>query len=160
MNDNQVGTRPQHSGRSAWLLGGVLVIVLVIVAAAAVMLSSAREDATYPAGSAEAALQEYFHAWRSGDIEAAYAALSSRAQARVPRDEFRHAQTWQGESRVRVWIDERTEIADRVGLDLTLEETYDGFLRLARDTTGLRVTMIRQDGDWKVDTPLVGYYPW
>jgi hypothetical protein len=160
MNSTQAATRPQSTGRSTWVLGGVLVVVLVVIAVAAVVLSSAREDATYLAGSPEAALQEYFHAWRSGDIEAAYAALSSRAQARVPRDEFRDARRWQGESRVRVWIDERTEIADRVGLDLTLEEAYDGLLRPARDTMGLRVTMIRQDGDWKIDTPLVGYYPW
>jgi hypothetical protein len=160
MDDERTSARPPGAGRLTWLVGGSIAIVLVLIAAASVILSTDREDASYPSDSPEAALQGYFRAWQAGDIDAAYAALSIRARARVPRQEFRHAQTWQGEARVRVWIDERTGTTERAVLNLTLEERWDGLLRPARDTTRSRVTMIREDGDWKIDTPLAGYYPW
>lgn len=160
MDDEQTFSKPPGAGRLTWLVGGAIAIVLVLIAAATVMLTDDREDASYPSGSPEAALQGYFRAWQAGDVDTAYAALSTHARARVPRDEFRHAQTWQGDARVRVWIDERTGTTERAVMDLTLEERWDGLLRPTRDTTRSRVSMVREDGTWKIDTPLVGYYPW
>ena len=55
---------------------------------------------------------------------------------------------------------ERTGDDDRVVLTLSVERTWDGLLGPDRDIQSLRLTLVRLDGEWHIDTPLVGLYPW
>ena len=161
MNDNAVVTEPQGGGRSIWLVGAIVAIVLVVVAAAAIFVVNDQQDAEYAAGSPEAAFQAYARAWGSGDTDTAWAALTTRAQERLSEHEFRHVNVWQGDEARRVWIDERTGTDERAVLHLSIETIYDGGLFGSdRYTEDARVTLVLEEGEWKIDTPLVGYEQW
>lgn len=159
MNEVEPTTGPPSGGRSAWLIGIVVAVVLV-VAVAAVTLVGARDEVEYQPGSPEAAIAAYAEAWDAGDIDTAYAALTTRAQARVPLYEFREVMTWDEDVPTRIWIEERTDYDERVVLDLSVETSYHGLFGADRDTHSLRVTLVRVDGTWRIDTPLVGIYSW
>lgn len=161
MNGDRADPEPRSSGRSIWIIGLIGALVLVLVAAGTVLFINDDEVAAYPPDSPEAAYQAYAQAWDAGDVEAAWGALTPRAQALVPRYEFRDANRWRGEEAMRVWIDQRTGTDDRVVLHLSIESVYDGGLFGSdRYTDGSRVTLVREDGDWKIDSPLVGYHAW
>jgi hypothetical protein len=119
-----------------------------------------REDVSYPAESPEAALQGYLHAWDASDTESAYGFLSEGARTRVPESEFREANRWSDDVPVRVWIDDVSGVDERVTLAVTIESTDRTLLRTERHREEMRIAMVREDGVWKIDTPLVGYYPW
>lgn len=160
MNDNATIPKRTEGSRSAWGIGIAAAIGVVLVAAAAMALAGTREDVEYEPGSPEAAMAAYVDAWDAGDVEAAYTALTTRAQARVPLHEFREVMTWDEEVPTRIWIEQRTDYDDRVVFDLTVETTYDGLFGPDRDTHSLRVTLINVDDAWRIDTPLVGTYSW
>ena len=153
-------TQRTRSGRSWWVAGIVLAVVIVVTAAAAVLVGSEQEPVGYPPGSPEAALQAYFEAWQAGDFEVAYSAMSEQAQRHIPRRDLREAATWADEEQVRVWVDRRTDHDDRAVLHLTIETSWDGLFGPDRDRHQQRVTMVREDGTWKIDTPMFGYHPW
>jgi hypothetical protein len=125
MNDNAATTEPRGGGRSAWLAGGIVAIVLVVVAVAAILILDTREDTEYLPGSPEAAFQAYALAWDVGDTDVAWAALTTEAQDRVSRYDFREANSWREEEAQRIWIDSRSGSDDRVVLHLTIETIYD-----------------------------------
>lgn len=161
MNENAEAPEPTGGGRSTWLAGGIVAIVLVIVAAATLVLAAGREDASYPPDSPEAAFQGYARAWDAGDTEGAWDMLTTTAQGRVSKFEFRDANSWRGEEQQRLWIHDRSGTDERVVLHVTIETTGGGLLFGSGDwEETARVTMVREDGDWKIDTPLVGYYRW
>jgi hypothetical protein len=161
MNENAAAPEQGHSDRSTWLVGGVLGIVLVVVAVAAIVIVGAREDKEYAAGSPEAAFQAYVRAWDAGDTDAAWAMLTDEAQVRGSRSDFRAANSWRENQAQRIWIDQRQGTDERAVLHLTIESIHDeGLFGSGRDQDESRVTMVREDGDWKIATPLVGYYPW
>ena len=149
---------PTGTGRP-WLVAAIVALALAGMATAAIVLLSGQREVTYAPDTPEAAVQAYIRAWDTGDTDAAYAFFSSRVQARVPEWEFRHAQTWSEEDSTRIWIDERREAGSGVILELTVERTYDGFLRPSRERDGMRLVLIRDDGAWRIDTPLLGYHP-
>jgi len=142
-----------------WLVG-VAIAVLIAIMAIAVVLTSTQQETEYPPGSPEAALQAYAESWERGDVDAAYQVLTERAQARVEPLEFRHAMSWDDDAPTRIWIDERTDVDDRVILKLSVETTFNGLFGPDRDTHSIRVTLVEVDGVWRIDTPLVGFYPW
>ena len=160
MEQTAGATQRQGSDRRTWLLGAIAVIVLIAIAAATVMLASTREDATYEPGSPEAAVQAYAAAWQAGDADAAWDLLTPGAQARVQEFEFRRAASWEEDMPTRLWVDERHDYEGRVVLDLSLERTWDGLLGPDRDIQSLRLTLIQIDDAWRIDTPVVGFYPW
>jgi hypothetical protein len=150
----------QGLGRRTWLIGGVAVIAFTLLAMAAVVLTTTREDADYAPGSPEAAVQAYAVAWEAGDADAAWSMLTPGAQARVRNHEFRSAISWEEDTPTRVWVDERRDLDDRVVLTLGVERSWDGLLGPRRDTGSLRLTLVRLDGEWRIDTPVVGFYRW
>jgi hypothetical protein len=135
-------------------------LAIAVLATAALLLTMRQDEVRYPPDSAEAAFQHYIAAWDEGDTGTAYAALSSRARSLVPFRDFVEAQAWSAGTPTRVWVDERRDVGERVILDLTIEQSWDGPLGPSRDRYQPTVTMLREDGAWKVDTPLVGYHPW
>jgi hypothetical protein len=153
-------TTTPAADRRLWLAGAIVLAGLVAIAAVAVLLSGGREDSTYEAGSPEAAVQAYAGAWAAGDSDAAWQLLTPRAQSRVQQFEFRNAIRWDDDIPSRVWIDERQDFDDHVVLSLSVERTWDGLLGPDRDITSLRLSLVQIDGEWRIDTPIVGFYPW
>lgn len=135
-------------------------MALLMLAVAALFMTAAREDVSFPPDSAEAAFQGYMTAWSEGDTATAYDALSSHARSLVPYRDFAEAQSWSDDDATRVWIDSRHEEAERVILKLTIERPAGGLLGPRTERDHPNVTLVREDGAWKIDTPLVGYYPW
>lgn len=133
---------------------------LVALAILAGLLVASRQDASYAPSSPEAAFQGYLRAWDSGDPDGAYAALSDRARSRVPEREFRDVHRWSEEESARIWIDDVSGAGDQVTLAVTVESSHPGFLRSERYRDEMRIRMVREDGAWMIDTPLVGYHPW
>ena len=147
-------------GRRTWLVGGMAVIALICLAVAAVVLTTTRQDATYAAGSPEAAVQTYALAWEAGDADAAWGMLTPQAQRRVQRSEFHGAISWEEDTPSRVWVDKRRDLDDRVVLTLGVERTWDGLFGPSRHTESLRLTLIQLDDEWRIDTPVVGFHRW
>jgi hypothetical protein len=161
MDSNLQAQVAQGVGRRTWLAGSFAIVALVVLAIVALVLAAGREAAVYPTGSPEAAFQQYAAAWDAGDLDTAWGSLTLRAQGRLSEWEFRDANTWRDDEKHRVWIDERSGADDRVVLHLTIETIYDGGLfGSGRYEDASSVTMVREDGDWKIDTPLVGYSRW
>ena len=146
--------------RRSWVFAAAVAGALVMVAVATIFFTVSRQDESYAPDSPEAAFQVYAQAWDAGDADTAYAALSASAQARVPEREFREAITWSGDGTSRIWIDERNGTDDRAVLVLTVESSEGGWLGVNRYRYHPRVTLIRVDGSWKIDTPLVGFDSW
>lgn len=152
--------RTLTADRRPWLVGAILLAALVAVASVAIVLTNEREDGGYEPGSPEAVVQAYAVAWAAGDSDAAWQMLTPRAQSRVEQFEFRNAIRWDEEVPSRVWVDERRDFDDHVVLSLSVERTWDGLLGTDRDVSPLRISLVRIDGQWHIDTPIVGFYPW
>jgi hypothetical protein len=146
--------------RRSWVFAAAVAGALVLIAVATVLYSVSRPDVSYAPDTPEAAFHRYAQAWDAGDVETAYAELSAHAKARVPAREFREAITWSRDEVVRVWIDDRGGTDSRAVLTLTVETSDGGWLGVERYRDHPRVTLIREDGAWKIDTPLVGYQAW
>jgi len=162
MNESEAAaTKDSGSDRRIWLIGIFIAALLIIVAAGAVFIGGTEQEAVYADGSPEAAFQEYVVAWDVGDPAAAYAALSAGARRRVSRYDFDEANQWRNEQASRIWIDERTGTDERPQLRLSIETVYQGgFFGSGRNREDSRVTLVQEDGVWKIDTPLVGYQRW
>lgn len=132
--------------------------VVIVAVAVGAMLTIDQQDAEYPAGSPEAAFQAYLRAWESGDADLAWAALSSRAQEQIPLDRFRSANAHQPDDAHSIWIDDVIRHDERVVLLLAIESlSEDGLLRRDRERASARMTLVRENDDWKIDSPASGY---
>ncbi len=161
MNQDTAGSAHRGSRRGPWLVGAIAAIVLIVIAATTIFLMSREQEAEYPAGSPEAVFQAYARAWEEGDTDAAWAVLSTGAQARVPRYRLSGANRARPDVARQVWIDDVSGSEERVVLRLSVETIYEGGLFGSdRDRDETRVTLLREDGEWKIDTPLAGYFGW
>jgi hypothetical protein len=161
MNNEETGSHHEGGARLPMWLGVLSLLLLALLAGLAVVFALGQDDASYPADSPEAAFGTYARAWDEGDTEAAYAALSDRARATVPERSFNSENRWSDESISRIWVDGRTGTDERTVLALTIETSYsDGLLGSDRYRDDARVVLVREDGSWKIDTPLVGYFAW
>jgi hypothetical protein len=143
-----------------WLIGVLIALAIVVVAAVAVILTGHREDVVYEPGSPETVVQAYADAWAAGDVDAAWQLLTPRAQSRVARYEYRNAMRWDEEVPSRVWVDGRRDYDDHVVLTLSVEHTWDGLFGPQRDIQTVRLSLVELDGEWLIDTPIVGFEPW
>jgi hypothetical protein len=153
-------TRQPGKARRTWLAAAIAIAALIAIAAVAVVLVGSRENATYEAGSPEAAVQEYVEAWATGDADAAWGMLTPRVQKWLDEREFRATLSWEEGRPSRVWIEERRDLPDWVTLTLSVERSWDGLFGPSRETESTHVKLVEVDGAWRIDTPLLGYYPW
>ncbi len=160
MEQTAGATDPQGSDRRTWLIGAVAIVALITIAGIAVVLMSSHEEAVYDSDSPEATVQAYAHAWAEGDVDSAWQLLTPRVQARVHESEFRNAMSWDEDVPARVWVEERHDFPDWVALTLSVERTGGGLLGPSRDVHPLRLKLIEVDDGWRIDTPIVGFYPW
>ena len=152
--------RPGRDGWGAryWLAGTIVAVVLVVLATAAILLVDREPEAQYPPGSAEAAFGDWARAWESGDVETAWAALTTSAREHTSPEAFRAANRRQSDVARRIWIDEVTADGERAVLYLSIETLVDeGLLGSGRERNDSRMTMSYEDDAWKVDTPTVAY---
>jgi hypothetical protein len=140
------------------LVAGVALAALIVVALIAA-LALPHSPATYPAGSPEAAFQEFYQAWESRDLEGAYAHLSAAVRADLSLAGYRlldSERSWQRDQDRRVVLTGTETAGDRATLQLRVDEFYGGGLGAQRSSWDRSVTLVREDGGWMIDEPLVG----
>jgi hypothetical protein len=158
---HETASRPRSGAtiRPTLLAGGVLVAALVVIVIGVVDLNEGRRDATYPADSPEAAFQAYVRDWTSGEVDAAWAMVSASARERISAERFRSANLRRSDEPWRVWIDDSAIESDRAVLYLSLESIVDdGLLGRDRIRESRRMTLVREDGRWVIDTPSIVFY--
>lgn len=141
------------------------IVALVVFAAAAVLLLGGREPATFPADSPEGTVQRHLAAFEDGDLAGAYADFSSEVRADMDLDAYERLTRDYGmyplDGSRRVLFD-RTEIdGDRARVHLTVEEYYGGGPFGGGETyrSPREMRLVREDGAWKIDEPVVGIEP-
>ncbi len=146
--------RPPRSVLLATVAIAALVVVAVLVA-----LALDDEPTTYAVGSPEAAFQAYYEAWETGDTDAAYSLLSSNVTSDVTAAEYRRMdseQSWQHEDDRRIVLLGSTVTGGRAVLDLRIDRFSEGGLSGDRSSDERSVRLVRENGAWLVDEPLVG----
>lgn len=158
----QATAPPARSGPPRSVLVAGLAIVALVAIAVIVAVALPDEPATYPAGSPEAAFQVYYQAWERGDGEAAYASLSSDVKGDITSAEYRRRdseQSWQRDEDRRVVLLRSEITGDRAVLDLRVDQFHEGGLGGDRYSYDRSVRLVREDGVWLIDEPLVGIEP-
>ena len=153
-----------HPGRSIAIIGGVVVLLVVAAVVAALTLGS-RGEATFPAGSPEAAFQSYYRAYQGGDLTAAYGYFSSTVQRQMSRDQYAQYVSSYGSSMgppgatERLTVDGVTTHGTAATLSLTVEEVYGSGVGVQRYSFTRQVRLVQENGAWKVDEALIGINP-
>ena len=146
-------------------VGAIVGTILGIVALAVIIVGLAgREPKTFEPGSPEAALQAYLVAWDEGDLEAAYSSFSAAARRGLSFEAYqRAARTWHAQqssdTRRLLLIDRSTGNAERATVYLILEETYRRDLSASSYRSQREVSLIREEGAWRIADPLVWLDP-
>lgn len=140
----------------------VAIVVLAVITIAVVLLAGDREAAQFDADSPETALQRYLVAYEDGDLEAAHTYFSADVRQRMDLDAYQRAVDSWGigfEPDRSVLFDSSSGSGDRVELHLIVEEfAGDG---LSGDTyrSPRDIRLVREDGEWRIDEPLVWLDP-
>jgi len=139
------------------------VVVLTVVTILVVLLAGDRRAAEFAPDSPEAALQRYLAAYEEGDLEGAHAHFSKNVRERMDLDAYQRAVDSMGgiggDPNRSVLFDRTSGTDDRVDLHLIVEEFYgDG---LSGDTyrSPRDIRLVREDGEWRIDEPLIWLDP-
>lgn len=161
---NAPAPSPRGSSNRSLVYIGSGVVALAVITILVVLLAGDREAAEFSADSPEGTIQRYLAAYDDGDLGAAHAFFSADVRERMDIKAYQNAvDSWGGgsgtEGRRRVLFDNTSGTGDRVQLHLIVEEFYgDG---LSGDTyrSPREVRLVREDGDWRIDQPLVWLDP-
>lgn len=145
---------------------GVGIGVVAVLAVVAVTLTARQGPATFPPDSPQAAFQGYLEAFEDGDYEAAYGFFSTQVQAQMGFDEYervaREFGQYATETR-RVLYDGldqvETDGEERATLRMTVEVSYGGLFVTDRYSYPTEVPLVREDGAWRIDQPLIHVDP-
>jgi hypothetical protein len=144
---------------------GVGILALVAIAAAVVLLLGGREPESFPADSAEGVVQRHLSAFEEGDLEAAHTYFSSEVRSEMDLDAYEQVARDYGmfppESSRRVLFDRTEADGDRARVHLTVEEYFGGGPFGGGETyrSPREIRMVREDGSWRIDEPLLGVEP-
>lgn len=158
-------TEARGGGDRTLLLIGAGILALVVVAAAVVLLLGSREPTTFPADSPEGVVQRHLAAFEDGDYEAAYAFFSADVQSDVDLETYertaREYGGYLGDTSRRILFDRTDVEGDLARVHLTVEEYYGGGPFGGGETyrSEREIRLIREDGAWKIDDPLIGLEP-
>jgi hypothetical protein len=123
------------------------------------VLAVPKGPTTYDPGSPEAAFQTFFRAFEAGDLDGAYALFSSSVKQQLTPAEFRRSDSehgWQRDEDRRVVL-LRTDITgDRASLHLRIDQFSGGGLGAARYSQERTIRLVRENGAWLIDEPIVG----
>ncbi len=138
----------------------VVAIVAVIAIALILVLAVPQDTTTYDPGSPEAAFQTFYRAFEAGDLDGAYALFSREVKARLTLPEYRQLegeQGWQRDEDQRVVLLGTDVTGDRASLRLRIDAFYEGGgLSASRHSQERTVRLVRQDGAWLIDDPIMG----
>lgn len=139
---------------------GLVVLALVVAAIVTVVAIGSPAPAQFSDDSPEQALQDYFQAVAEGRNDDAYAMLSRRVQRETGLSAFSRdlAYSSLGPARsadVRVRIAEVTVTGERATLVLAVEHFSRSGIGFVRSSYERGVTMVREDGAWKLDEALI-----
>lgn len=140
------------------LLAGVAIAALIVIALI-VAVGFPRQPTQYAAGSPEAAFQDFFDAWQTGDIEAAYGMLSTNVTADLSLSEYRRLdaeQSWQRDQGRRLVLTGVDLAGDRAVLHVRVDQFSGGGLVGDRYSFERSVRLAQEKGVWRIDEPLVG----
>lgn len=141
------------------------IVGIVAIAAAAVLLLGGREPASLPADSPEGVLQRHLAAFEDGDFEAAHAYFSNEVRSEMDVDAYERLTRDYGmfptDTSRRVLFDRTETDGDRARVHLTVEEYYGGGPFGGGETyrSPREIRLVREDGAWRIDEPLVGVEP-
>jgi hypothetical protein len=143
---------------SGWLKPLIFVasvmVVLAVASTAAVLLVGGPKQVTYPAGSPEAAFQDFVQAARTGDWATADGLISSDLKARGMDAEAAAGYTYLTDVTVSIRSSSRT--ADRATLSVDYQfRSGPGFGSYSYDTLSSVQMVLEADG-WKLDSQLGG----
>lgn len=159
---NEPAPAAAGSNNRSLIYVAVAIVLLAVITIAVVLLAGDRQTAQFDADSPEAALQRYLTAYEEGDLEAAHAYFSADVRERMDLDAYQRAVDSWGigfEPDRSVLFDSSSGSGDRVELHLIVEEfAGDG---LSGDTyrSPRDVRLVREDGEWRIDEPLVWLDP-
>ncbi|MEP7082094.1 MAG: hypothetical protein ABI841_03855 [Chloroflexota bacterium] len=160
MTTQEPPTQAGRESRSLLYIGaGILALLLVSVVVVLALGRTATSD--YPADSPEGTLQRYFAAFEDGDYEAAYAYFSERVKEQMSVDDYRRSiGMYQGAPGAqRVLFQGTSGEGDRVRVDLVVEYFYDDGFGGGSSSQPRQVSMVREDGEWRIDDALAGLEP-
>ena len=143
---------------------GAGIVVLVVVAVIAVVALGSREAATFSADTPEGVVQRHLAAVEDEDYETAWSYLSTSVQADLTLEEYRRAARdygHHGEQSRRVLFDRSEVDGERARVWLTVEEYYGGGPFGGGETyrSERQIALVREDGAWRIDDPLIGLEP-
>lgn len=147
------GRRTRRAGLVLGVAGSIGVTLVVLIA---LLFASTAREATFSAGSPEAAFAAYARAWEAGDADEARSYFTTEAASRVPSWAMRQADETTDED-VRAFI-QRVDVTDEgVVLILRVERSYQGLFSTERYDERVRVPMVEEAGAWRIARPLAGY---
>lgn len=163
MTDPPVEPASSAPDRSLLVIG-VGIVALVVVAVIAVVALGSREAPSFSADTPEGVVQRYLAAVEDEDHETAWAYFSADVQADRSLEEYRRTARdygYYGEQSRRVLFDRSEVDGDRARVWLTVEEYYDGGPFGGGETyrSERQIALVRQDGAWRIDDPLIGLEP-
>lgn len=142
------------------------IVALVAITAVVVLLLGSREPASLPADAPEGVVQRHLAAFENRDFEAAHAYFSSEVRAEMDVDAYeqltREYGIYPDEISRRVLFDRTEADGDRATVHLTVEEYYGGGGPFGGGETyrsSREIRLVREDGAWRIDEPLVGFEP-
>lgn len=163
MTDEHPVVEAPAPDRSLLAIGGGIA-VLVVVAVIAVVVLGSRDAPAFSADTPEGVVQRHLAAVEGEDYETAWGYLSEAVRSDVSVEEYRRAARdygyWGIGSR-RVLFDRSEVDGDRARVWLTVEEYYDGGPFGGGDTyrSTREIALVREDGEWRIDDPLIGLEP-
>jgi hypothetical protein len=143
--------------RAVLVVGGA--IVALIALALVVVLALPKGPTAYDPGSPEAAFQAFYQAFEAGDVERAYELLGSSVTDQLTLAEYRGLdaeQGWQRDQDRRVLLLGVDVTGDRANLRLRIDEFSQGGLGGNRYSSERTIRLVREDGAWLIDEPIVG----
>ena len=141
------------------LAAGVVIVGLVVIA---LVVALPNRPTEYPAGSPEAAFQDVYEAWQSNDIEAAYGHFSPAVTGDLSLSDYRRMSSdwsWQRDQDRRLVLLGAELTGDRAVLHIRIDEFFEGGLGGLggqRNSFERPVRLVRENGVWLIDEPLVG----
>ena len=141
------------------------IVALLAITAGAVLLLGNREPTSLPADSPEGAVQRHLAAFEDGDFEAAHAHFSSEVREEMDLDAYEQLTRDYGgfptDTSRRVLFDRTETDGDRSRVHLTVEEYYGGGPFGGGETyrSPREIRLVREDGEWRIDEPIVGIEP-
>lgn len=130
------------------------VVVLTVASTAAVLWVGGPRPASYPAGSPQAAFQDFVTAVQNGDWATADGMLSSNQRAQGVTSQMVGGMF--SDSGATVSIVSSSGSGDRVTLNVTVQVNSGSWLGSYSYTNATQVVMVQETGGWKVDSQLYG----